>query len=214
MSPRLNRAEFWLLTTAAEQGIPLRMLNLYDGDQPRHNHLEVVLNKRGHGQTIPQLARALERMHSRGWIDFQKLRGPEPRAALNDFACAIREPGNFADGWYYSLTAQGGNVWEAFARPDWDRFIEDEDEQAEGTYVRVVRAMNEHRLGRYLGMINQEIEVEPDSKQIGIVEPWRVSYWKNLPRALQCTFRCRRKTESPRFCSPASWLRSRWCDWL
>jgi hypothetical protein len=214
MSPRLNRAEFWLLTTAVELGIPLRMLSLYDGDEPRHNHIEAALNKRGHGQTARQLARALERMNTRGWIYFHTLLKPEPQSVLHDVESAICERGTFADGWYYSLTAQGGRVWETFARPDWDRFIEDDDEgDPDRTYDRTVRVTNERRLLRYLAAVEQETHIEPDSRQIHTIEPWQVTYWKVLPAALQCTFRCRRKAEWLS-CSPASWLRGRWCDWL
>jgi hypothetical protein len=49
---------------------------------------------------------------------------------------------------HYVLTDKGGAAWEAFAQPDWDRFIGHERGDDPGHWI--VTSMDRHLLTKYL----------------------------------------------------------------
>jgi len=116
--PRLTRAEYWILESAGESFRPPSLLVSED--------IEAHYNKPGHGLDRLALVDTLDRLVSGGLIGFADIRGAQnfevPFTGQRDrprieAALAESHPDKFT---YYGLTAEGGRVWEAFARPDWD----------------------------------------------------------------------------------------------
>jgi hypothetical protein len=159
-------------------------------------------------------------MHARSWIAFYKIFEENSRLDENarlepaDIEASIVEGTAFGRGWYYNLTTAGGSVWESFARPDWERFIWDENDHDENEVrTRLVIAASEQRLQRYLQAAAREVDIEAGSTQFSALEPWQATYWKMLPSAAQCRFRCFDKPPDPRSGPSTNWLQDRWCDW-
>ncbi len=109
------------------------------------------------------------------------------------------------------LTALGGEVWEAFARPEWDRYIDDcytfeADTEAE---LREVTTLDPAWLRRYQDTVRAEQSIDREST-IEIAD-WEMTYWKPCVAAYRWTFRAQglcRPVERP-----SHYLRSLWCEW-
>ena len=119
MEPRLTRGEYWLLETAVKSYYPLRWL---DSDDPG-----LLFNKPGHGLDRDRLVATLGALFRDELIE----------ASRNDEWCVLDElqirnalteqpPLKNPSCTRYRLTKRGAATWEAFAAPEWDRFILDE----------------------------------------------------------------------------------------
>jgi len=223
MSSPLDRDEFWLLTNAVESQLPFGILTLPEwphGDNPDAT-IDVVLNKRGHGLDRRQLADTLLRMLGRGWIELSRItqeRRPPDSPDHSEMIQMLDERGLFCDGVYYGLTAKGGAVWEAFARPEWDRYVghtlEFADPDGDNTEVHEIVATDRKRLRRYMEAVAYEMPIEAGSEDYTDILPWQATYWKSLPVGVRCTFRVSKLDPSPSRPPSSEWLRGRWCPWL
>src|SRR4051794_33270916 len=121
-TPRFTRGEYWLLESAVEHGWPLYTLVAED--------VGLVFNKPGHGMDRDELIETLVSLFRRGLIAARDrvtskgVYGPFAVALDRDAIEAALDEDLFSQETYYGLTSEGGRQWEAFARPDWDVFIE------------------------------------------------------------------------------------------
>ncbi|MFP2929151.1 hypothetical protein ACLESO_28905 [Pyxidicoccus sp. 3LG] len=86
----------------------------------------------------------------------------------------------------YSLTPEGGALWERHALPDWSRYINAGEEPTADTEpdswvieaASLEAAEAEFRFHETLGDENQPV---PESKRGEALAPWHITYWKTLP---------------------------------
>jgi len=82
------------------------------------------------------------------------------------------------------MTSRGGARWEAVAKPDWSRFLDesagldpDEVEVSGPDRDRVASHLRQHTL----------FAVVPDSERWETLIPWQATYWKTIPRGYRVT---------------------------
>jgi hypothetical protein len=194
MEVRLSRAEYWLLETVVTFTTPLHYLVA--------ENLEQILNKPTHGLPAQRLIDVLAGLFDRGWIEadgFEDETAPRP-LDRQEIARALAQPvGGTTEGkWRYQLTAAGGAVWESFAAPDWDRFLDIGIGMPEdgGEFI----GASEKRLRRYLALVHhQGYRVVPGSEQWDVVRPWQATYWKELPAGHRVRFSFTYDDRTPRW---------------
>ena len=219
MEPRFTRGEYWLLEIAVEH--EWHISELIDSE------LELHLNKKGHGLTRASLLNSLYRLLSSGLI-YAKNEVDGFISTYEQIECALNEPpaGIAPAGeekfTSYGLTEEGGAHWEAFAAPDWEKYVEggemfsDEDEYENGIWE--VMCADKEWLERYCESIcfHQQLEVSVESVEWDYAAPWGVTYWKQLEGAHILRFQAQDKSEAEDYeRSPPSpeWYRSVWCVW-
>src|SRR5262249_11236739 len=118
------------------------------------------------------------------------------RLLPDEIEAALDSPGTRDDPRcvYYGLTAEGGRQWEAFAAPDWERFI---------SWMNGTSRSGRFPLGTLMSPTSWRIEgllegahhygitVEPGSVRRRTLRPWRPTYWKELPAAHLIAYRYR-----------------------
>jgi hypothetical protein len=177
---RLSRGEYWLLNNAIRAWTPFYNL----ADEP--SKLAVDYNKKPHGMSRSELIDTLTDLFDRGWIV-----APEGDAAGDPPVQLSRETiTSYIDqrqfGWY-GLTALGGAVWEAFAVPDWARYIDiswgnpaDGGELIGGSHDLVrLYLLTVHYFGYHVVAGSQRQEE---------IRPWHPTYWKLLPVGYRTRF--------------------------
>ncbi|MXV75981.1 hypothetical protein F4Z99_17115 [Candidatus Poribacteria bacterium] len=220
MEPRFTRGEYWLLEIAIEHEWSIS--GLIDSE------LELHLNKKGHGLTRASLLENLYRLLSSGLI-YAKNEVDGFISTYEQIECALNEPPMrvFSAGekkhTSYGLTPEGGAQWEAFAAPDWEKYVEggetfsDEDEDEYGIWELI--CADKEWLERYVESIcfHQRLEVSLESVAWDYVAPWEVTYWKQLEGAHILRFQAQDKSEAEDYQgSPPSspeWHRGLWCVW-
>ncbi|MCY3739872.1 MAG: hypothetical protein OXH00_02510 [Candidatus Poribacteria bacterium] len=220
MEPRFTRGEYFLLEIAVEHEWSIS--GLIDSE------LELHLNKKGHGLTRASLLESLYRLLSSGLI-YAKNEVDGFILTYEQIECALNEPPMrvFSAGekkhTSYGLTPEGGAQWEAFAAPDWEKYVEggetfsDEDEDEYGIWELI--CADKEWLERYVESIcfHQRLEVSLESVEWDYVAPWEVTYWKQLEGAHILRFQAQDKSEAEDYqgSPPASpeWHRGLWCVW-
>jgi len=220
MEPRFTRGEYWLLEIAVEHEWSIS--GLIDRE------LELHLNKKGHGLTRASLLETLYRLLSSGLI-YAKNEVDGFISTYEQIECALNEPPMrvFSAGekkhTSYGLTQEGGAQWEAFAAPDWEKYVDggetfsDEDEDEYGIWELI--CADKEWLERYVESIcfHQRLEVSLESVEWDYVAPWEVTYWKQLEGAHILRFQAQDKSETEDYQgSPPSspeWHRGLWCVW-
>lgn len=210
MNPSLTRGEYGLLESVVEAKNPLRWLAA--------DNLNVILNKTAHGLSLPLLRETLFDLFEKKWIESYQSLSDEPiklsRPEIETVLCETSHPHQI----YYGLTSLGGTVWEAFAQPDWNRFIvhtitceNTEDELAE--FICADKKLLEsyfHGI-HHIGIIPKKNAIQYDT-----LEPWQATYWKELSRGFRIRFRCQIIKGVSWEEIPASYLRiyeKRWHQW-
>ena len=220
MEPRFTRGEYWLLEIAVEHEWSIS--GLIDSE------LELHLNKKGHGLTRASLLKSLYRLLSSGLI-YAKNEVDGFISTYEQIECALNEPpmrivpAGVEKHTSYGLTPEGGAQWEAFAAPDWEKYVEggetfsDEDEYENETWE--LMCADKDWLERYFESIcfHQQLEVSLESIEWDYISPWEVTYWKQLEGAHILRFQDQDKSEVEdyeRSLSPnPEWYRSVWCVW-
>jgi hypothetical protein len=192
MEPRLTRAEYWLLETVVEMPVPVCFLN------PERYHecngLELMFNKPGHGLGLSQLTDTLSRLFRSGFIEAftYDYGGGTPGFALsvNELRAALQEAGPihiteagpaFAPSCtYYRLTSRGGALWEAFAVPDWGRYVKEEIEE-ESQRVTLTSKTAWRILSVLENIESVLYEIDAGFGYSEVLGPWKATYWKTLP---------------------------------
>jgi len=175
----MDEAEFWLLDVVVTGRVHLDWL-LWE-------ELEVALNRPGHGLDPDALLNLVDRLFRGGFIDAYGPRCSDDREDLgrslhrSEIEAALHGCGPVMS---YGMTSRGGARWEALAKPDWSRFLDesagldpDEVEVAGLDRDRVASHIRQHTL----------FPVAPDSERWETLVPWEATYWKTMPRGYRVT---------------------------
>ena len=227
MEPRFTRGEYWLLETVVENewDIPV----LIDSD------LELHLNKKGHGLTRKALVETLHRLLSSGLIyaetrfmfseevlDFIST-AEQIELALDESKSWGGVPEDEQKVTYYGLTQEGGAQWEAFAAPDWQKyiiagfgFLDDTED-----IIWEMICADKDWLEKYF---ESKCFYEPEDVILEFVArdyiaPWQATYWKQLDGAHRIRFRDPDESKQENF-EPAppsfpdmGYFNRLWCAW-
>ena len=221
MEPRFTRGEYWLLETAVEGRFPVA--DLMDND------IEVTLNKKGHGLTHPALLETLHGLIASGLISAEnEVDGvisthPQIERALNEPIRRIPRVGE-RKRTYYRLTPKGGGQWEAFAAPDWQKYIRtsrhlSDDPDHSDPSIRIAICADKAMLEKYFKSkcFYDPMHVSLGTEEWDYIAPWDVTYWKQLEGAHRVRFQTRDVTEAQnvkRYPLPKpEWYLNRWCAW-
>ena len=188
METRLSRGEYWILNSAVDCRVPVSFLQ---GDDPFRLF---DFSRTGHGLSRDFLVATLGELFERGWITaslvpwgessdeeqeigklspeaiVSALDGPRPMSRM-PFIC-------------YGLTHAGASVWEGFAAPKWERFL-DVGISIPGEFI----GATEWRIHRYFDLVHHiGIEIVPGTVAWDEVRPWEATYWKTLPVGYRVRF--------------------------
>ncbi|MDE0683126.1 MAG: hypothetical protein OXI63_09450 [Candidatus Poribacteria bacterium] len=224
MEPRFTRGEYWLLETVVENewDIPV----LIDSD------LELHLNKKGHGLTREALVETLHRLLSSGLIyaetrfmfseevlDFIST-AEQIELALDESKAWNGVPENERKITYYGLTQEGGAQWEAFAAPDWQRYIIagfgflDDTEDIIWEMICADKDWLEKYFESQRYYEPETIVLESVARDY--IAPWQATYWKQLDGAHRIRFRdpdeSKQETSPPSF-PDMGYFNRLWCAW-
>ena len=203
MEPRFTRGEYWILETVVESLFPVS--GLTDSD------FEFSLNKKGHGLTRDALIETLHRLIVSGLI-YAENKVDAPISTHQHIERALNEPGWQVDpveqidpvDWrtitYYGLTPEGGAQWEAFAAPDWEKYIDASSrltDDRKGITWEVMCA-DKAWLERYFESM---CFYHPQDVSLATVEwdyiaPWEATYWKQLEDGHRVRFQEQDETEA------------------
>jgi hypothetical protein len=225
MEPRFSRGEYWLLETVVQDG--RQFLYLPEPGVGR------ALNKPGHGLDRRALVDTFQRLFQTGLIGAATLRSggccgpferslsrPEIETALEETRDDQEALGPAYDETYFGLTAAGGRQWEAFAAPDWGRYIQRYERRSRfgrwtiGVLVSPDPTQVDHLLegARFMGHAVDQNHVHRRS-----IRPWQATYWKQLPHGYLASYRFD-EVESNWEDAPYRFMRlcenRRWCRWI
>jgi hypothetical protein len=184
MNPSFTRGEYWLLEVVVEHRHGVWGVATED--------VAADLNKfAGHGLSRAMLADTFVGLLDRGLIEFIR-RGEAPSVPERNAIVVAMDQGRSLPGnLVYGLTPEGGRQWEAFAYPDWTRFLKGHypiiDRRCFGEYL----CASKERLERYFQLAKEALTyVDEASATWDVVEPWQATYWKTLPIGHRVRFHC------------------------
>jgi hypothetical protein len=193
--PSFTRGEYWLLETVVEVATPITWLD--------SEHIEELLNKKGHGMSRSLLVNTMHKLFLEGLIiahrgdDWNEryILGPEQIDAALGERHALNE---IQKRQYYGLTEKGGEYWEAFASPNWNHYIdcgfELPEDDNENIWAGEIICMTKTYLENYFESLNYyQYDIETNTVQWDFLEPWKATYWKELPTGHRVRFRCKDK---------------------
>ena len=97
----------------------------------------------------------------------------------------------------YGLTEKGGVQWEAFAAPDWQRYIRENFQVPDGSENGIWEVMCacKSSLENYFESIyfHYPIEMSLASVVWDYIAPWQATYWKQLDGAYRLRFQAPRR---------------------
>ena len=200
MEPRFTRGEYWILETVVKY--QLRVCDLIYRD------LELLLNKREHGLTRKSLIETFHRLLSSGLI-YAKNKTTGFISTYQQIELALDEPKSkdfhpldLEKITCYGLTQEGGTQWEAFAAPNWQKYIaggwgyqfSDEDEYG-WELICADKAWLESYIEALCYHDHDYKEVISESVAWDYVTPWQATYWKQLDGGHRIRFQDQAKTE-------------------
>ena len=245
MEPRFTRGEYWLLETVVEH--EFEVCALID------SNFESFWNKKGHGLTRTSLVETFYQLLSSGLIYADSKMGGsistkeqielalEQRVPWDTHHVFISpdgdieiapdeskpprtEPVDVRKITSYGLTQEGGAQWEAFAAPDWQKYIagSSRPEDEEGEYeMWELMCGDKNWLDAYMASMcfYQQMEVILESVEWDYVTPWQATYWKRLDGGHRV--RCQRRDKSERenfepspYAFPdVGYFGRAWCAW-
>jgi hypothetical protein len=175
----MNRAEYWLLSSAVETP---------------QTALEWLPARRAtHGLAAAALANLVQSLFERGDLVAQPMRmQPRPTLHGDAFVPTLAQTRAALAGELhlaYALTPRGGARWERHARPDWRRYVARtlDIEAQQGSLASTSRDLLyehlEHMQRTQAGLLLA------GSEQWETLMPWEATYWKVLPVAHCVCFR-------------------------
>jgi hypothetical protein len=206
--PSFTRGEYWILESAVEGMPPMNRLVSPD--------IEGFFNKTGHGLPRGPLLDTLQRLADKRFICLSSEARGEFAPTRAEVAAALDEPRDerLNERTHYGLTPAGGAAWEAFAAPDWNRFItasSDVEEDERGFLTWEVVAASPDWLRRYLDAVRTESRIDEASIVRDEVRPWEATYWKTL----DVGYRVQLKVADgpPEWRVPSYVVADSWCRW-
>ncbi|RKU19974.1 hypothetical protein C6503_06825 [Candidatus Poribacteria bacterium] len=214
MEPRFTRGEYWLLETVVEH--ELEICALVDDD------LELHLNKKGHGLTRASLVETFYRLLSLGLIYAKNeemgfiLTAEQIELALDEPKRWVGVPVDEREVTYYGLTQEGGAQWEAFAAPDWEKYITASFQLTDNGEYEIWELICGNKDWGNWGKADKnwlEAYIESmcfyNQKELFLasiawdsVTPWQATYWKQLDGGHRVRFRCQDKNGEGNFKPP------------
>jgi hypothetical protein len=218
INPRFTRGEYWLLETVAEAATPICWLD--------SENLEEVLNKKGHGMSRSLLVDTMHKLFLDGLIIAHRggewndscIIGPDQIEAALDERYPLEE---IQERYYYGLTEKGGEYFEAFASPNWSFYIdcsfEMPEDDKEYIWAGEIICMTKTHLENYFKSLSfYQYDIDTKTVQWDLLEPWKATYWKELPTGHQVRFRCKDKELiDPALPRPIdqTWYDKLWYQW-
>ncbi|MCK5217921.1 hypothetical protein KAR10_00255 [bacterium] len=213
INPSFTRGEYWLLEAVSELALPICRLNW--------ENIEEALNKTGHNMSRPLLVETMQKLFSEGlivarrfdhWNDCFVFTAEQIETALDERQDKKEH--------YYCLTTKGGEHWEAFAFPEWNYYIDVGYELSEDDdlWIGELICSNKDHLKTYFHSLSYyKYDVVGKSIQWDILEPWKATYWKELPIGHRIRFHCRKKEHNSDPHVPSQidqlWYDKLWYQW-
>lgn len=100
---------------------------------------------------------------------------------------------------FYYLTPQGGARWEALCHPDWNRFYKQHffmNNKNESEIICTDRTLIEKHL--QFSSLNDLVPIS-GTEVWDVLEPWKATYWKTLPKGYRVRYQFRDCTNSRNF---------------
>ena len=186
MEPRLTRAEYWLLNLVVYGSYPINLLSATNPGE--------IFNRTGHGLSPERLKEVLWEMFEKEWLEahIPFIENPKPEPVNRSLIEAILDDQGpryqFGKSLYYRLTSLGAAIWEAFASPSWDRYLDKGWFGHAGEAVEMIGA-TEWRIQQYFSLIHLDgIIATPNTIQWDEIRPWQCTYWKELPVGYRVRF--------------------------
>ncbi|GMU09689.1 hypothetical protein ASNO1_59430 [Corallococcus caeni] len=152
--------------------------------------IEIIINRRTHGLEARELAPMLASLCEAGLIEVKHhdsgVRARSLPEIESAFAVSSCRPGRYS-GFWYTLTPEGGALWESLTRPDWSRYCKGEW----GKEQTCLKAGSHERLEAELTWQ----ATDPWSERVSgsevwtVVRPWEATYWKTLPEGFEVRYR-------------------------
>lgn len=218
MEPRFTRGEYWLLENVVEQEFAVGALV--------GSELEFRINKTEHGLTRTALLETLHGLISSGLI-YAKNEMDGLISTYEQIERALNEPtGRIVHiepkkRTSYGLTQEGGTQWEAFAAPDWQKYIDAGFQWPAESQHRIWVAIcgDKAWLERYYDSMcfHRRPEVVLASVEWDHIAPWQATYWKQLDGGHRVRFQAQYKgadADSEPYPPPdTEYFQSSWCAW-
>ncbi len=219
MEPRFTRGEYWLLENVVEDEFAIGAL--IDSDHRLH------LNKKWHGLTRASLVETLHCLLASGLI-YAKNEATgfistheQIERALDEMKSRDIDSVGKEKLTFYGLMEEGGTQWEAFAAPDWHRYIKEGFQVPDGSEYGIweVICADKEWLESYFKSIYfyYPIEMSLASVAWDYIAPWQATYWKQLDGAYRVRFQARnereKKNAEPSPPPSMEYFYSVWCAW-
>jgi hypothetical protein len=191
MEYKLSRSEYWILLHVVENGFSLSDLGNED------DYFFGLYAKRGHGLKLFELIEVLSELFNRKWLeafDFdiqKKIFENKPYYLTKDeivryYGELIQNKALIDKDIYYRLTIEGGQAWESFASPQWNKYIVP---KIYGSTKAEVYAVDKYRIINYFDILNHSGgQYDLNSIEFKEVIPWQATYWKELPSGYHVQF--------------------------
>lgn len=156
--------------------------------------LGMVLNKQLHGLSQDELLATILELSRQGLVSYTTRQDPTERqfSSIDQLRDAVAEESRRGRGkTFLRLTSEGGRVWEAFAAPEWDEFIDEGSlyDESLGREVTELICTTRERLEWYLKCGHPSLsQIDPSLIWRDVLEPWEATYWKTLPKAHRVRF--------------------------
>ena len=189
--PRLTRGEYWLIESCVYSWSSLH--SIFSEDYIR------IYNKRNHCQTNVKLIETLSRLVN-GGILFLRCANKiathtEPKIIEEIIK---KQPHNKESTYYYGLTVEGGTLWENFAMPNWDFFIDDVGRFLENNMYQcsISGKCEKNVKAAYNYLEKHDYIIDKESVYWELLTPYQANYWKEFKKGYRVTFQCteRKKT--------------------
>jgi len=185
----IEKADFALLNAVSEDEW---LAYLLAGDAST----EDIMNKPSHGLSPDELSRHFFALWNAGLIECSAASSgdhvaPDLQRSRNQFVRSENWRPSDDLCLIYRLSQSGGDTWEQFARPDWNKYLvssEDDQNPHEWTLTGTNRDLVQH--WRDLG---SNIDVGfpfplAGTERWELLQPWQATYWKTLPIAYRLKF--------------------------
>ena len=178
----IEKADFALLNAVSEDEWAAYLLA---GDAST----EAIMNKPSHGLSPEELSRHFFDLWGAGLIKCSAASSrdqvaPDLQRARDQFVRNGNWPPSDDSCLVYRLSPSGGDTWEQFARPDWNKYLvssESEQNRHEWTLTGTTRDLVQH--WRNLGANFDAGFPFPlaGTERWEMLQPWQATYWKTLP---------------------------------
>jgi len=176
----IDRADFALLNAVSEDEWAAYLLA---GDAPT----EDIMNKPSHGLSPDELSHHFFELWKAGLIECSAASSDIPIAAdlqkaRDQFVRTENWPPSDDQCLLYRLSKSGADMWEQFARPDWNKYLVSSNvDGIEWTLTGTNRDLVQR--WRDLGSnFNAGFPFpQPGTEKWELLKPWQAIYWKTLP---------------------------------